>query len=250
MASLAPVVLESTHLSAFIHYILNKHASPSTLVVCSSKETFLKQLQAASAEKAAQQHDDSTDAQSHSIQAREHTWRTPTLRLLASSRTVKLAFCPDVTHLRAYLATFAIRQRPEPNRGTELNLAVDSTRLLAVLNPIQIHRPTSAFSAQGLSRTLSLAVEAAHHTTSRLVLAEFATEAGNLSPEEASLVFDEEPAPVRLASENPWDEEVSILNVTTKSFGAGERGWVGRTVTIRAIAERWCGFEKLATAES
>lgn len=42
---------------------------------------------------------------------------------------------------------------------------------------------------------------------------------------------------------NPWDDEVSILNVTTKSFGAGERGWVGRTVKVRAVVGRWCVFQ-------
>lgn len=39
---------------------------------------------------------------------------------------------------------------------------------------------------------------------------------------------------------SPWDEDLSMLNVTTKTFGAGERGWVGRTVRIRQVAERWC----------
>ena len=53
---------------------------------------------------------------------------------------------------------------------------------------------------------------------------------------------DEQPPGVT----NPWDEEVSILNVTTKSFGVGERGWVGRTVKLRTVAARWCMFESLA----
>ena len=44
---------------------------------------------------------------------------------------------------------------------------------------------------------------------------------------------------------NAWDDEVSILNVTTKSFAAGERGWVGRTVKVRAVAGRWCIFEEV-----
>lgn len=47
---------------------------------------------------------------------------------------------------------------------------------------------------------------------------------------------------------NSWDEEVSMLNVTTKSFGAGERGWVGRTVAVRTVAGRWCAFKDMGVA--
>ncbi|CAD0088995.1 unnamed protein product [Aureobasidium vineae] len=48
----------------------------------------------------------------------------------------------------------------------------------------------------------------------------------------------------RLAT-NSWDQDVSMLNITTKTFGTGERGWVGRTVRIRQVANRWCEFQKL-----
>lgn len=41
---------------------------------------------------------------------------------------------------------------------------------------------------------------------------------------------------------SPWDEQLSMLNVTTKTFGIGERGWVGRTVSVRQVAGRWCDF--------
>lgn len=46
----------------------------------------------------------------------------------------------------------------------------------------------------------------------------------------------------RVQRSSPWDEQLSILNVTTKTFGVGDRGWVGRTVSIRQVAERWCEF--------
>jgi hypothetical protein len=88
--------------------------------------------------------------------------------------------------------------------------------MLAILDPIQLHRPTSAFSAQGLNRTFAVAVEAARHLNVRLVVAE--TDA------------------------NAWSEELSMLNVTTKRLGELS---VGRTVTARAVAERWCTFERL-----
>lgn len=46
-------------------------------------------------------------------------------------------------------------------------------------------------------------------------------------------------------TDSPWDEHLSMLNVTTKTFGVGERGWVGRTVTVRQVAARWCRFVRL-----
>jgi hypothetical protein len=42
-----------------------------------------------------------------------------------------------------------------------------------------------------------------------------------------------------------WDQDLSMLNITTKTFGAGERAWVGRTVRIRQVAGRWFEFRKL-----
>lgn len=56
---------------------------------------------------------------------------------------------------------------------------------------------------------------------------------------------DGEHQPVQ-RSDDPWDQQLSMLNVTTKTFGVGERGWVGRTVSVRQVAERWCEFTTLS----
>jgi len=115
--------------------------------------------------------------------------------------------------------------------------------MLAILNAIEAHRPTSAFSAQGLNRTWAGAVEAAHSTGSRLIVAECHND--RYAPQPADAVTSEAAEADVAPPVDPWDEEVSMLNVTTKTFGAGERGWVGRTVKIRTIAERWCRFESV-----
>ena len=251
MASSTPLVLEGISLLDFIQYVLNTHNEPSTLIVCSSRETFLGQMQDALNEIPKPQQDgESEEITNDQVQpnVRKRAWRTPTLRLLASSRTVKVVFCQDVPHLRAYLATYAHRASKHSDYEHSTNTASNSGRLLAVLDLINLHRPTSTFSAQGLNRTLATAVEAAHHSNSRLILAEGFSKNATV-PTEDPLLFGEEPAPPVLPITNPWDEEVSILNVTTKSFGAGERGWVGRTVKIRTIAERWCAFQLMPTAE-
>jgi hypothetical protein len=242
MASQTPLVLEGISLLDFVQYILKTHAEPSTIIICSTNESFLQQLHDALTSNTHADHDSGNTPQ-------QQLWTTPTLRLLASSRTVKLAFCPELAHLRAYLAAYAHRTWMELDDSVSTSTSRRLTRTLAILNPIALHRPTSAFSAQGFNRTLAVAVEAAYHTRSRLVLAEIPSTRpagvyGDLYDSPDSVLEGElhDAAAGELAS-NPWDDEVSILNVTTKSFGAGERGWVGRTVKVRAVVGRWCVFQ-------
>ncbi|KAK4544456.1 hypothetical protein LTR36_004347 [Oleoguttula mirabilis] len=251
MAYARPVVLEGASLPDLVQYVLDKHEGLSTLVVCGTKQAFLEYLIAASTTSnqdgdilcSTQQHsDDRRPAFAiEALRQASQLWTVPTLRSLATSRMVKLAFCPDITHLRAYLATYTRRAFG----STDQTGAQDEKHILAILNLIQLHRPTSAFSAQGLNRTFSAAVEAAYRTQSQLVITECPAGALVSTLEHAAALHDEEmpPPPEHPASQSLWDKEVSILNVTTKSFGAGERGWVGRTVKLRTIAERWCTFE-------
>jgi hypothetical protein len=232
-----PLVLEGISLPELLRYILKTHAAPSALVICSTKETFLQQLNEAT----------EAEYQNHEEDLRPpHPWTTPTLRLLASSRTVKVAFCPDLAHLRAYLAAYAQRQPADQDDLTAQPALARTNHILAILNPIQLHKPTSAYSAQGLNRTLASAVEAAYHTRRRLVLAECPYTTQSLPSDELQLDLEADLATPAPTSSTPWDEELSLLNVTTKSFGAGERGWVGRTVKVRTVAERWCLFQDMS----
>lgn len=223
MASQSPIVIEIRSARDFLQYVLDHHAPPSTLVVCSSKADFLETLQLTEAvegvmdrsgvEQKEHIREDGTAAQTQHF--------APTLRLLSASRTLKLAFCPDITHLRAYLACLTTDNSIETSKQNAPDGALrmqHAVPMLAILNPIELHRPTSAFSAQGLNRTLSIAVEAAHRNQRKLVLTETASEA--------------------------WNEELSILNVTNKRLGELA---VGRTVTAKAVAERWCTFEGFAS---
>ena len=46
--------------------------------------------------------------------------------------------------------------------------------------------------------------------------------------------------------ENVWTEQVPILDATTKTFGNfGDRGWMGRTVSVADVAARWCSFAEV-----
>lgn len=255
MARLQPTVFEGIELEGFIQHFLNSHGPCSTIVVCTSREGFTRELHTAISQseknqEAKQRRDPDLNATEHGIegpsparpqQMRPHSWTTPTLRLLASAQTLRLAFCEDVTHLRAYLAAYPHRSAdPEmPNDGLQ------SKRTLAILNPIALHRPTSNFSAQGLNRTFSVAVDAAHASRSKLVIAE--CQAATSQSLDDQRETGETVAGLPREGHGTWDEEVSILNVATKTFGVGERGWVGRTVKLRAVASRWCVFESWHT---
>ncbi|KAF2482975.1 hypothetical protein BDY17DRAFT_251149 [Neohortaea acidophila] len=253
MASHRSVVLEEVQLVPFIQHLLDCHVQSCTLIVCSTRESFMTGLSSAVAKQGRPVHNTEANGSSAATDTSTHQlsnspWSIPTLRLLASSRTIKLAFCPDVPHLRAYLASYACTQSMKADEGATATNSTSSPSLIAILNPLQLHRPTSAFSAQGLNRTFAVAIEAAYHSGRRLIFAECAVGDGN----EAAHDTDTEEEALALAhspSTNPWDEEVSILNVTTKTFSAGERGWVGRTVKVRTIAERWCEVQKLPATD-
>jgi len=247
-ASSRPQIITDIRLAEFIQRVLNNDSQSATLVVCASKERFTEQLLAACVETEpttideAQRRSDGDHAEIEPAAPETHDLlKPPSLLQLANARNVKLVFCHDLTHLRAYLATLAI-PKPRLEPATHAGKSNEQPSLLAILNPIDIHRFTTSFSAQGLNRTFALAVEAVHATRKHLAMVEF-TEFQHREAERAFEGFElgSDAAPATL-SVNPWDEEVSILNVTTKSFGAGGRGWVGRTVTVRKIAERWCAF--------
>jgi hypothetical protein len=236
------------------------------LVVCASKNVFVEQLHATCLDSSINNDDEHPTENIIEPEPKEHSkpdlhplLKQPTLHQLATSRKIKLVFCPELVHLRAYLSTLAIppTSQPENNQTTEDNNY--NTPLLTILNPINQHRATSSFSAQGLNRTFALAVEAAHATQTQLLMVECPSlgrprdNAESLRDADYDFDFETDTAAAQplppAAAADIWNEEVSILNVTTKSFGAGGRGWVGRTVTIRRVAERWFVFSAFRRGE-
>lgn len=245
MAAARASVLEGVSISTFVQYVLDKHSTTSVLIVCGTKETFAEQLQADVRLDAAKRAEEAaTDYEAVQMlgSAPRRLESRPTLRLLSTLRNVRMVFCPDVMHLRAYLTMIAVKIE---HTSAEPQTTGTPSRILAILDLVQLHRSTSAFSAQGLNRTFSAAVEAAFSTNSRLVVADCFAAPDKVQGAEPPPEAEAPP----LQSDVPtdaWDEELSILNVTTKSFGVGERDWVGRTVKLRTVAQRWCVFEKLA----
>ncbi|KAF2717610.1 hypothetical protein K431DRAFT_288397 [Polychaeton citri CBS 116435] len=255
---LRPVVLDPIALSGFIEYVLYNHNGPSSLVVCGTRDAFSEQLTEALLDTPTKtsgvEELEGQDVGSNEVppKPKNTLLSAPTLRFLANCRTLKLAFCPDVTHLRAYLSKLSITDQSEGDSDPQCSS--NDVRLLALLNPIALHEPTSSFSVQGLNRTFSVAIDTAYQVGAKLVIGECAA-----APTRDRSLLDPDPQPSDFHENDenvpgepsetvsPWDQQVSILNVTTKSFGAGDRGWVGRTVGLRTIAERWCTFKSLST---
>lgn len=101
--------------------------------------------------------------------------------------------------------------------------------MLAVWGLASLHRSTAEHSAQGLSRSLTAAVEAAKFNGQRLVLAE-------------SRPLSEDVEYEGVGSEgDPWKEQVPLLSGSVR-FGGEDRVWAGKTVEVERVVARWCRF--------
>lgn len=226
MASFQPKVLEDIDLESFIQHLLDNHGASSTVIVCEPKDSFIQHLQASILESTRAHQPEPATAQSDTEHEpviteeqpatkqmlQPHRWTIPILRLLASAQTLKLAFCEDVTHFRAYLAAYAYRNPSDAStvmaQGQDQS-SMSPARVLAICNPIALHRETSSFSAQGLNRTLSIAVDAAHTSGSKLMIAECRVVSSRQSGDDEAMREDGEPTALRIEGSSVWDEEVS-----------------------------------------
>ena len=259
-------MLEGCIVEQFIRFLMHHHTAPTNLIICSTREVFLQDFMSqfltpnpgsVSIPTAGQSLADSDVLSVQRIETTEPITLDillPTLSTLAASRTVKMSFCPDLTHLLALLSVLPHQSdTPPPPSGTSHHGVTHRvTRpILAILNPIRLHKSTSAFSAQGFNRTFASAVETAYHLGRQLVLVE-TPEPGVDSTNDEDVMdheraVDDDDADHAHVEQlgSPWDQPLSMLNVTTKTFGVGERGWVGRTVSVRQVAGRWCRFASM-----
>ena len=230
-----PTVLYPLTLPALLDYLLSTQSasSPTTIVICSDRRTFLDHL----AYSLKQQQGTS---QSNNLKQ----LLVPTLHNLSTTRHVKLAFCASVQALLAYLTAY---DRPgyvhvDDSEGKER---------LVLVNLLALHKPTSSFSAQGLSRTFATAVETALRTGATLHLVECEGKRdGHGEDLEDDVAMPDEEGDDQITAEerDPWGQDVSILNVSARRFGssAGERAWAGRAIKAKRIAARWFRFQNLA----
>ncbi|KAL8666268.1 MAG: hypothetical protein Q9202_001537 [Teloschistes flavicans] len=204
-----------------IEHVLQNHVAPTTMVVCSSREDFLEKIHSSLSVKLQQQ--DFSDNMSHPL-------LLPTIHQLATSRTVDIAFVPTLPHLRAYLASYAAKEGLQHGPAV-LAKPGSQVSMLAVYGLLSLHRSTTEYSVQGLSRSLALAVETAAAWKMQLVLVE---DPGDWDIETSEQQDEAETQPAR----DVWKEQVPLLNSSIAL--SDDRGWAGRTVEIGAIVGRWC----------
>ncbi|KAF9894665.1 hypothetical protein FE257_006553 [Aspergillus nanangensis] len=199
--------IHPTHwVTLFLQSILDSDAPSISLIVCSTRDSFLHKIHA------------TAQAQTSSP-ANGHQLFTPPIGLLAQASRIKLIFCPTLEHLRAYLTVLRAATN-DAAEDTTLEQA-QQRPLLAILDLLALHVPTSEFSAQGLSRTLASAVEGSAREGMDLVLCECrdATDPADGDSGEAL-----------------WYVQVPLLNSSSGRMS-------GQTVPVKRIVERWFEFQ-------
>ncbi|KAF2688189.1 hypothetical protein K458DRAFT_440868 [Lentithecium fluviatile CBS 122367] len=232
-----PTVLYPLTLPTLLKHVLTTQSStvPTTLIICSSRETFLQHLLHAL------QLQDGLDDQGL------QQLIVPTLHNLLTAQHVQVAFCASVQTLLAYLSAYA-GATTSPSGVSE---GRPKARIV-LAGPLGLHAHTSSFSAQGLSRTFAAAVEVASRADAALVVVEClgaakSSDSENDERDGKTSIDDGEELATGEAQEDPWEQEVPILNVSARKFGPGnaDRAWAGRTVRAKRIAARWCRFRNL-----
>ncbi|KAF2248706.1 hypothetical protein BU26DRAFT_427481 [Trematosphaeria pertusa] len=228
----SPTVLSPLTLPALLNHVLTTQSSdaPTTLIICSSREVFLQDLWASL------QHQAGREEESL------HQLIAPSLHNLFTARHIGIAFCASVPVLLAHLTAYGAAG----SKQSGLSEGRDKERVVLV-NPLSLHEPTPSFSAQGLSRTFAVAVETTARVGALLCLVE-------CQGTRRDLDLHSEEADVEMRNgeneghdaKDPWEQEVSILNVSARRFGSGsgDRAWAGRTVKVKRIAGRWFRFQR------
>lgn len=231
-----PVALPPLLGIEFLSWLLKHHEEPTTLLICCTREAFLADLQAN-----LQQFPRENPATTSNNGSRglAHPLLNPTIHLIARSRSIHLVFVPTLPHLRAYLATYTLPPISESSSFTSTKSG-HRVPILAIWGLVYAHHSTAEHSAQGLSRTLAVAVESASLAEQRLVLAE--AKVPNIGEEYGnSEAFD-------VTFENPWKEQVPVLSGSIR-FGGEDRVWAGKTIEVGQVVARWCRFVKLSDEE-
>lgn len=237
----SPTVLYPFTLTGLLQYVVTTQASSTTLIICSSRESFLQDLAYSSEQDLSEQKNQSSNLQN---------LVTPSLHSLFATRHVKVAFCASVQALLAYLTAYGRNE----TSNTHPKDSQQKPRLVLV-NPLALHAPTPSFSAQGLSRAFAAATETALRSNTELQIIECQVKRPRIEGSDGEDVDmnegEESHAEEEIEEKDPWDQEVSILNVSARRFGSNsdERAWAGRTLKAKSIAARWFRFQKLDDGE-
>ncbi|RAH69667.1 uncharacterized protein BO66DRAFT_99934 [Aspergillus aculeatinus CBS 121060] len=189
----------------FLQSVLQHDSISTTLIVCSTRDQFLTRLLAA------------THPTRGEVAGRHHIYGK-TIGLLSRSSRVRVLFCPTLENLRACLSVVGSQRIPQDEK--ESHEQTEARPLLAVLDSLSLHAPTTEFSAQGLSRTFAALAETSFRADMDLVLCECQDSTNH--------------------EVSPWNAQVPMLNSTVRV--SEETALFRRTVPVKRVAERWFEF--------
>jgi len=201
----------------------------TTLVICSTRRAFLRQVAPSILKPQAQEipaSQEGLDEDEGPQETLQHRFLVSTLGLVAAARALKLAFCPTVKSLRAFVSTFTASTQLSSVGGS------DVSRSLVVVDLLLLHRDTPEFSVQGLSRTFASVVEAASRNGVSLRLVE-CKDSHNVHNSDRGYGL--------------WAAQVPLLSGSVRLRGDGV-DWAPRAINIETIASRWFRIEE-STAE-
>lgn len=214
---MAPTVLSPASPAELLHYIVTFQAYPTTLLICCSREEFVLSLISNIQRQAPGGHHQAPE------ELRSPPLLSASLYQIAVARHIRILFIPTVTHLRAYLSAFTPSDSltpPPPNLPSPS--AKRKPPLLLVFGFLGLHRDSSEWSAQGISSSAAVLVEAGRRTEFKPVIVEPKGTGGH---EDFRAVLQDD-APV-LSGSSRRDEGV----------------WMGRTVEVRRVLGRWFRFQ-------
>ncbi|OHW97044.1 hypothetical protein CSPAE12_04285 [Colletotrichum incanum] len=215
---MASTVLSPASPVELLHYIVTFQAYPTTLLICCPREDFISTL--------------AFDVQEHiSREDSRDLDERPLLPLLSATlyqtavaRHIRILFIPTVTHLRAYLSAFdpSDSLTPPPPNYPPPSSGKRRAPLLLVYGFLNLHCDSSEWSAQGLSNSAAVLIEAARRTDFKPVIVESKGAGGH--EDFKALLRDDVP-------------------VLSGGSRRGEGVWTGRTVEIKQVLGRWFRFQ-------
>ncbi|RYP48354.1 hypothetical protein DL768_005723 [Monosporascus sp. mg162] len=227
--------------SELLSYVLDYHAHPTTLIICSPPSDFLASLAeefgsygVTSSNPDLDEREDEPPAEEQQ-QAKSggdgvrHRLLSSPLYQVAVSRHIRTVYVPTATHLRAYLSVFSpddSKVAPPPARFAA-KLAMRPH--LVLYGFLDLHRDTSEWSAQGLGNSAAALVEL-----------------GNRLAWDVAVVEPRRPDSGGALLEEILSEPVPILSSGGRGFGleSEEGGWSGRRVQVGRVLMRWFRFRR------
>lgn len=263
----SPVTLPPALPSELLTWILNHSAYPTTILICKPRAAFLSSLLADITSKNPPPPAPSSDIPSSPpnsisatarVQTTSHPLLLKTLRQISLSRHISLIYIPTLSHLRAYLSVLTPKtsSKIEAHPGRKWDEAGRKRAMIVVYGLVELHRDTSEWSAQGISKSLAGLVEMGGRDKRALVCLEEREREierseeleievnGETNDRDGIRPDDNMRREKRIRKE--WDEKVPMLNgsVRRDGFQGEDNGWSGRTIEIARIFARWFDFGK------